>query len=133
METPEIAGIHHIALTVNDAPVASLWYRDVLGFRIGRQWQQGDITKVAITWPGLSLVLASHGDKAIAGDFSERRNGLDHLGFAVADRAALLEWKKRLERLEVVHSEPVEGSSGSLIAFRDPDNIALEFYTLSSD
>jgi glyoxylase I family protein len=130
MTVPAISGIHHVTLTVTDAPTAAAWYRDVLGFEILREFQADGLHKVMLGRAGITIVLVHHGDKATPGPFSERRNGLDHLSLAVADRAALEEWAERLEMLGVIHSPIKEGSTGSLIAFRDPDNIALEFYTL---
>ena len=70
-----------------------------------------------------------HGETAVPGPFDERRSGLDHLSFAVADRAALEAWVVRLDAHGVVHSDIVSGATGDLVPFRDPDNIALEFYT----
>lgn len=130
MTVPEISGIDHVTLTVTDAPAASIWYRDILGFEILREFQVNELTRVLLSRGGVTLVLDSHGDKAVPGPFSERRNGLDHLSFAVADRAALEEWSAHLDAAGVVHSAVKVGSTGSLLAFRDPDNIALEFYTL---
>lgn len=130
MTVPAISGIHHVTLTVTDAPTAAAWYGDVLGFEILREFQVNELTRVMLTRDGVTLVLDSHGDKAEPGPFSERRNGLDHLSLAVADRAVLEEWEAHLDAAGVVHSPLKEGSTGSLIAFRDPDNIALEFYTL---
>ncbi|MEO6943783.1 MAG: VOC family protein [Lacisediminihabitans sp.] len=130
MTAPEISGIHHVTLTVTDAPTAAAWYRDVLGFEILREFQVNELTRVMLTRAGVKLVLNSHGDKAVPGMFSERRNGLDHLSLAVADRAVLEEWEAHLEAAGVIHSPVKDGSTGSLLAFRDPDNIALEFYTL---
>ena len=122
-----------MTVTVSDAPASAEWYRDVLGFSLLGQVSQNELTKVKLARGGLSLILVDHGDKAVSGDFSERRNGLDHLGFAVADRAALEEWSSHLDGAGVEHSPVTQGSSGSLIAFRDPDNIALEFYTLAAE
>ena len=141
-----------MTLTVSDAPASAEWYRDVLGFSILRQVAQNELTKVMLARQGLSLILVDHGDQAVPGDFSERRNGLDHLGFAVADQAVpgdfserrngldhlgfavadqvtLESWVSHLDSVGVPHSPVTQGSSGLLIAFRDPDNIALEFYT----
>ncbi|WP_211219852.1 VOC family protein [Glaciibacter superstes] len=129
MTIPDIAGIHHVTLTVSDAPASAEWYRDVLGFSILRQVAQNELTKVMLARQGLSLILVDHGDQAVPGDFSERRNGLDHLGFAVADQVTLESWVSHLDSVGVPHSPVTQGSSGLLIAFRDPDNIALEFYT----
>ncbi|MEP6478723.1 MAG: VOC family protein [Rhodoglobus sp.] len=131
MSTPAIAGIHHVTLTVTDSEASAEWYRDVLGFEITKHVDQNELHKVMISRPGLFMVLVSHGDQAVPGPFSERRNGLDHLGFALADRAALDEWVAALDAAGVDHSAITQGSTGSLVAFRDPDNVALEFYTLS--
>jgi glyoxylase I family protein len=68
--------------------------------------------------------------RVVPGPFNERRTGLDHLSFAVPDRAALEAWVARLDEHNVVHSDIVSGSTGDLVPFRDPDNIALELYTL---
>jgi catechol 2,3-dioxygenase-like lactoylglutathione lyase family enzyme len=130
MTAPAISGIHHVTLTVTDAPTTAEWYRDVLGFEILRQFEAEGLTKVMLTRAGVTIVLVHHGDKAVPGPFSERRNGLDHLSLAVADRAALETWAAHLDASGVVHSPVKEGSTGSLLAFRDPDNVAREFYTL---
>ncbi|HEY5225083.1 MAG TPA: VOC family protein [Microbacteriaceae bacterium] len=131
MTVPEISGIHHVTLTVSDAPTAAAWYRDVLGFEIAKQVQVNEITRVMMTRAGFELVLDSHGDKALFDGFSERHLGLDHLSFAVADRTVLDQWAEHLDEVGVKRSPVKQGSTGSLLAFRDPDNIALEFYTLS--
>ena len=47
------------------------------------------------------------------------------------DTAVLRAWEARLGSAGVENSGIVRGATGALIAFRDPDNIALEFYTLS--
>ena len=130
MTVPAISGIHHVTLTVTDSPTAAAWYRDTLGFTILRQFEADGLTKAMLNRDGVTVVLVDHADKAVPGPFSERRNGLDHLSLAVADRAALEEWQSHLEAAGVVHSPIKEGTTGSLLAFRDPDNIALEFYTL---
>ena len=62
---------------------------------------------------GLLLVLASHGRLSFPGAFSERRVGLDHLAFAVADRTELEAWVARLEAHGVGHDGIVNGSTGA--------------------
>lgn len=130
MSVPSISGIHHVTLTVTDARVSAAWYRDVLGFKILLEFPENELMRVMLTRDGVTLVLDSHGDKAVPGPFSERRNGLDHLSLAVADRAVLAEWEAHLAAAGVIHSPVKDGPTGSLLAFRDPDNIALEYYTL---
>jgi len=46
----------------------------------------------------------------------------------VKDRAALEEWAHRLDALGIEHGKIVDASYGSGLAFRDPDNIQLEFF-----
>jgi catechol-2,3-dioxygenase len=60
--------------------------------------------------------------------FDERRVGLDHVAFACADRADLQQWESALNELGIAHGGIVDASYGSGLSFRDPDNIALEFF-----
>ena len=60
--------------------------------------------------------------------FNERRLGLDHLAFACATRAELEEWQARLNQLGIANGGVVDAPYGSGLSFRDPDNIALEFF-----
>jgi catechol 2,3-dioxygenase-like lactoylglutathione lyase family enzyme len=70
--------------------------------------------------------------------FSETRTGLDHAGFMVGTRAELESWQDHLEANGVVRSERadapltqspiVDEPYGSVLVFRDPDNIQLEFF-----
>ena len=127
----EIAGYHHLSLTVTDLDRSTAWWTDVLGFTTLRRFDRDGMTKVILRHPscGILLSFTGHGERALAGPFSEFRTGMDHLAFAVTDRAALDAWKARFEELGVEHSDVKTSPSGELIAFRDPDNIALEVYT----
>jgi len=40
----------------------------------------------------------------------------------------LSKWEKRLNELGIAHGGIVDASYGSGLSFRDPDNIALEFF-----
>jgi catechol-2,3-dioxygenase len=67
-------------------------------------------------------------DPASSEPFNERRVGLDHLAFSCANRSELAEWETRLNDLGIVNGGIVDASYGSGLSFRDPDNIALEFF-----
>ncbi|HWL36611.1 MAG TPA: VOC family protein [Frankiaceae bacterium] len=60
--------------------------------------------------------------------FDERRQDLDHLSFARANRGELEKWASRLDELGVTHGGIVDEGYGSGVSFRDPDGIALEFF-----
>jgi catechol-2,3-dioxygenase len=60
--------------------------------------------------------------------FDERRPGLDHLAFGCGDHAELEAWAGRLDALGIPNGGVVDAAYGSGLSFRDPDNIALEFF-----
>ena len=62
------------------------------------------------------------------GPFDEFRTGLDHFAFGVSSRDDLDAWEQRLREAGVVFSPIAETPHGSVIVFRDPDNIQLEFF-----
>jgi len=129
MSETAITGIHHVTLSVSDLDRSVEWYVRVLGFRELRRLNHNGLDKAMLTRDGVVVTFVCHGDLAERGPFNERQAGLDHLSFAVADRAALDAWVARLDEHGVVHSDIVSGATGDLVPFRDPDNIALEFYT----
>jgi catechol 2,3-dioxygenase-like lactoylglutathione lyase family enzyme len=60
--------------------------------------------------------------------FDEFRIGLDHIAFGCASREELESWSARLDALGIEHGEILDRSYGAGLAFRDPDNIQLEFF-----
>ena len=62
--------------------------------------------------------------------FAETRTGLDHVSFGVPSRAELAAWEARLTEVGVEHS-PISDQQGySVLVFRDPDNVQLEFISM---
>ncbi|WP_374978484.1 VOC family protein [Gordonia amicalis] len=59
--------------------------------------------------------------------FSELNLGLDHIAFACT-QSELEDWVARLDEAGIEHSGIKHAHYGSGISFRDPDNIALEFF-----
>jgi catechol-2,3-dioxygenase len=77
-----------------------------------------------------ALISIHQHDRSTDGErFSEFRVGLDHIGFGCANRAELEASAKRLEELGIEHGGIVDESYASGLSFRDPDGIALEFFT----
>jgi glyoxylase I family protein len=125
-------GVHHLNFSVTDLERSATWYTEVLGLSPG--WEMDDTEgrgrKVVLLHPDSSLriVLSIHRDND-GEPFSEFRTGLDHVAFAVTDRAELERWQAHFEELGVPHSDIKEGATGWLITFRDPDNVQFEIYT----
>ncbi len=69
------------------------------------------------------------GLRPVASDtFDEDRVGLDHVSFAVADRAALEAAVALLDEHGVEHGGIKDLGTDYLLEFRDPDRIALELF-----
>lgn len=128
---PSITGIAHVELSVTDLDRSVDWYCRLLGARDA--WRganvPGGYKACAIVEPRTNTVLAftSH-DREERTPFSPLRPGLDHLSFAVADRAAIDQWIAYMDQAGFAH-DPID-DRGNIVAvnLRDPDGIALEFY-----
>lgn len=128
---PEFTSLSHLDLSVNDVEKSAAWYCEVLGLRRARRADLDNRIMVVLVHEasGLIIGLIQH-HEPVGNRFDERHPGLDHVGFAVSERAELVEWQAKLEKLGVEHS-PVTDSpsgSGSALVFRDPDNIQLELW-----
>ena len=132
--------LHHVALTVTDLDVSIPWYEAVFGLRFVMDVpHDGGVGKLlADEAMSLGIVLHSH-DTNDGAAFSETRAGLDHVGFLVVDRDELPAWQEHLEaqgvaRVEVAdqpltQSPVAHAPYGSVLVFRDPDNIQLELFS----
>jgi glyoxylase I family protein len=127
---PVIKGIAHVELSVRDLDRSVRWYCELLGaqdvFRATSDTY--GITACAILEPHSKLVLAftQHREEDPS-EFDPRRVGLDHVSFAVADRAELEAWVAKLDELGIAHSHVQDERYAYQVTFRDPDGIALEF------
>jgi catechol 2,3-dioxygenase-like lactoylglutathione lyase family enzyme len=130
---PDIAGRVEVNLTVRDPAASALWYSRLLGLeeRYDHTSDDGRLRYVALVEPKTEMVLCLVGHADNRGElFSEFGTGLDHLEFLVERREDLDEWVVRLDELGVEHSGVKEPgyTRNAMVTFRDPDNIALEFF-----
>jgi glyoxylase I family protein len=126
---PEVRAFSHVAFTVTNLEASAVWYERLLGaVRSTMGSDDGHSYAVLVAPNGVIVGLHNHSSTQNEDEFSEARVGLDHLAFAVADRAELEEWRERLEGLGIAHSGIIESPSGHHLNFRDPDNIQLEFF-----
>lgn len=123
--------LSHVDVSVSDVERSADWYVETLGLtRLRRSDLDNRIMIVLLhEASGLILGLIQHLTPT-AETFDERRPGLDHLGFAVHERAELDKWEAELTRLGVDHSPVTDAPSGAgtALVFRDPDNIQLELW-----
>lgn len=125
----EFPGLGHVALTVRDLKVSVPWYQRLFGTEpVLDEDVEGFHHTVFALPTGQAIGLHQFFDHEAEGTFSEFRTGLDHLAFGVADRVQLEGWQSRLDELGIPHGGIVDAPYGSGLSFRDPDNIALEFF-----
>ena len=118
----------HVALTVTDLSRSVPWYRRVIGADPVLDEDTGPFRHVVFAVGDTLLGLHQFPEGNSDGPFDERRVGLDHVAFACANREELETWQARLDELAIPHGVIVDAHYGSGLAFRDPDNIALEFF-----
>jgi glyoxylase I family protein len=121
--------ITHVALTVSDLKRSVPWYQALFGVEPVIDEDTGPFHHVVWLLGGQTLVgLHQFPNSSSNEAFSESRPGLDHLAFACANRSELEGWEARLGELGVKCGGIVDAPYGSGLSFRDPDNIALEFF-----
>lgn len=127
----EFPQITHIAITVTDLDRSVRWYSALLGSEpvLDEDEEAGGFHHTVFALSGGQLLgLHSHPGTPSGETFDEHRPGLDHIAFQCADTADLERWAGRLDELGIAHGGLVRAHYGSGLSFRDPDNIALEFF-----
>jgi glyoxylase I family protein len=131
--------LHHIALTVSDLDASVEWYSKVFGVRhVMDAPHPGGVGRI-LADDTESLVFALHAHDRSAGElFHETRTGLDHVGFVSRSRSDLERWQEHLANHGVeraaaadrplTQSPIADEPYGSVLVFRDRDNIQLEVF-----
>lgn len=121
-----LSGFHHITLNVTDLPRARAFYEGVLGFEVDQDFP-GRKLRLRVGESRARLVLCPPPGAAGPDRFSEYRIGLDHLSFG-ASRADLDRLADALAAAGVRADLSQDPLGPAVLCFRDPDNIALEFF-----
>ena len=124
----EFPAITHVALTVSDLGRSVPWYTTLFGTKPVLDEDTGPFHHVVWLVGGTLVGIHQFPDLVSTEPFNERRIGLDHVAFACANRSELAEWEARLNDMGIANGGIVDASYGSGLSFRDPDNIALEFF-----
>lgn len=119
----KIKGIHHIKLSVSDLERSKDFYNKLPGFKIVAEHPDF----VMFHNGNFYLGLTTHNGK-VKGIFDEETVGMDHVSFEVVSIKELNECQELLERENITHGKIKKLSNDVFVlAFRDPDNIQLEF------
>ena len=133
------AQLHHLALTVTDVDISVPWYEGVFGLRFRTDVPHpGGVGKLLADEARQLMIVLHRHDTNDGKLFGETKTGLDHAGFMVPSRSDLESWQDHLEANGVVRADvaykpltqsPVADEPyGSVLVFRDPDNIQLELF-----
>ena len=126
---PEFPGVTHVALTVTDLGRSRPFYEGLIGSPPVIDEDTGPFHHVVWLLGGQTLVgIHQFPDPHGSDPFDERRPGLDHVAFACSNRGELEQWESKLNELGIANGGIVDAPYGSGLSFRDPDNIALEFF-----
>jgi glyoxylase I family protein len=134
------AHLHHLAITVTNLDASVDWYESVFDVHPAMDVpHDGGVGKVLIGTDGQLMIALHRHDTNDGNLFSEASTGLDHGGFAVPTRHDLELWQEHLETHGVTRSDtankpltqsPISDQPyGSVLVFRDPDNIQLELFS----
>ena len=128
MSASTFPGVGHVALTVSDLDRSVAWYRRLFAADPVLDEDTGPYHHVVRKLGDTLMGLHRHAEPAGSEPADELRPGLDHVAFGCPDRGALETWVRRLDELGIAHGGIVDAPYGSGLSFRDPDNIALEFF-----
>jgi glyoxylase I family protein len=125
---PAFPTIHHVAVTVTDLEKSRPWYEKLFDSKPVIDEDTGVFHHVVWFLGGQTLYGIHQFPDPGSVDYNERNRGLDHVAFSCANRGELEEWEKHLNELGIANGGIVDAPYGSGLSFRDPDNIALEFF-----
>jgi glyoxylase I family protein len=118
--------VTHLAVTVSDLDRSIGWYENLFG--AAPLLVEDESTYRFAVWLEPTFALHQHHRGTDGPPFDEHRVGLDHIAFGCASRDELDAWLVRLDELGIPHGTIIDAFYGSGLAFRDPDNIQLEFF-----
>jgi len=124
----DFPAVAHVAVTVSDLGRSRPWYLRLFGSDPVLDEDTGSFHHVVWLLGGTLFGIHQHPSPSGSAPFDELQPGLDHVAFGVATRSELEHWAARLNDLGITHGGIVDAPYGSGVSFRDPDNIALEFF-----
>jgi glyoxylase I family protein len=125
---PTFPSVGHVAVTVTDLSKSVPWYQRLIGADPVLDEDTGPFRHVVFALGDTLFGLHEFPEGADGSTFDERKVGLDHVSFGCANRGELVSWQSHLDELGIKHGDIVDAGYGSGVSFRDPDNIALEFF-----
>jgi catechol 2,3-dioxygenase-like lactoylglutathione lyase family enzyme len=128
LDSPALAGVHHLKLPVTDLARSLDWYRSRLGYELAVEFvEQGELMGYSMSHPngGPTLALRLDPERAVAAA------GFDYFAIGVPDKAAMDDLAGRLTALGEEHAGVHWASIGWILPLlHDPDGHEVRFYTI---
>ena len=125
---PSFPALAHVAVTVTDLNRSRGWYNTLFDSEPVLDEDTGPFHHVVWLLGSTLFGIHQHPKPSSSAPFDELRPGLDHVAFGCASRAELEQWETKLNLLGLAHGGIVDAHYGSGLSFRDPDNVAFEFF-----
>ena len=123
----EIQGYAHVAITVSDLDASLAFYESLLGAPpVGQIVLDGLDRRLFSVGNGQVLGVTAY-DAGRAVPFDPTVPGLDHIGFAVADRDAVVAWQEHAASVGI-ESDLEDPDFGTTLMVKDPDGNQIEFF-----
>lgn len=115
-----IDGLSHVQLVVDDVPACRQWWTAVLG--LVPLYADDEHTVALRHRPTNVVVVLSRRPPGSPG----AGDRLDHVAFAVADRATLDAWVEHLDELGIAHPGVIDELGNHSLQLTDPDGTHVE-------
>lgn len=120
---PNVPGLDHVAIAVNDLEVAIAFFRDTYGLELAEIEEVADQqVRTAIFGHGkgrIELICPTAKDTGVARFLEKRGEGLHHICIEVEDIVASLA-RLKSQGAMLIDETPKTGAGGALIAFVHP-------------
>ena len=125
----QTSGLNHVILTVSNTERSRAFYGDLLGFSIIVIEEDPD-KSFLFTSGGVQFFFFPSRQPVQNDRFSEFRIGLDHLSLTAPSKEALQGLANQLiaAGVDTKGVEQFQHTGNWYVAFRDPDNIQLEYW-----
>ncbi len=116
-----VTAVSHLQLVVGDVAASRDWWVQVLGMATLFEDESGDVVALRHRPSKVVIVLSAR-----AAGSPGPGDRLDHVAFAVPDRATLDTWVDHLDRLGIEHPGVVDELGNHSLQLVDPDGINVE-------
>ena len=129
---PQISGLNHLGLVVEDITIAKNYFSEILGLEVLQD--RGELVfylagqdVIAVKTPRMAVAKPEHGGEAI-GESKAGWQSLDHYGFYADSAAEVDKMANHLKQHNIeILKGPYDRSDGRSVYFRDPCGNVCEY------